>query len=77
MCERLSVYTFEPLDELPLDNVEGFAALALLERFADAENGYEAAVYRGVYLFIKLFVGLAEYVASLAVAYETCVALSR
>ena len=36
----------------------------------NAENGDEAAVYRGVYLFIKLFVGLAEYVASLAVAYE-------
>ena len=70
MSERLSVYTFEPLDELPLDNVEGFAALALLERFTDAENGDEAAVYRGVYLFIKLFVGFAEYVASLAVAYE-------
>ena len=70
MSERLSVYSFEPLDELSLYNVEGFAALALFERFADAENGYEAAVYCGVYLFIKLFVGLAEYVASFAVAYE-------
>ena len=53
---------------LAAENVFGQAGLALLQNFADADDGNQAGVERGQQLAIDRVVGLAEVLAALGVA---------
>ena len=66
--DDLSLHTLKPLDKLSLDDLEGLSRFAFLKRLTDAKNRGQAALYGCVYLFVELFVYLAEDVTSLAVA---------
>ncbi len=56
--------------DLGLENLFGFAGFALGEDFADADDGNQAVLERGVELLVDDFVGLGEVLAALGVADE-------
>ena len=60
----------EGAGDLRLEHLFGFAGFALGENFADADDGNDAVLERGVQLLVDDFVGLGEVLAALGVADE-------
>ena len=69
--ERGHLIAAQPVEaalDLPIEHIHRLVALALLERFADADDGRQRRGDRGGHLSIDRDVGLAEERAALGVA---------